>query len=1074
VSGKTRILIVSDSPAIDSGMGVAHAQIAQRLFNTGKYEVASFGWFWNSAVQRGIKWPYKWKQYTLSSTDKPYGHPANWPNSSEKDFKDTALYQVIHSMFKPHVVIALGDYWMVDFIYYMPNYDSFKFIHEIPIDGEPIPKSWTGMLRQANVLISMSEYGKRVIQQRDKTCNVTVNPRGIDIGKFFKIKASKDMIRRQTMPSCVGRFVVGVFDRFQDRKQVGRSVEAFSKFISDGKHDNCDLYLHMDVNDPFTLSQKKTLVGEDGIIGRYGIKEHVVVNNDVCVEKGVPVDRLNMLYNCCDVKLSSTQGEGWGLTTAEAMACELPCIATDYTTMPELLGRDSSRGLLAKVNTYITGQHNIERALVDTDDIAQKLDMLYRSPSLRTKLGRNAREYISQFRWDTNIKQWEKIIDDCLDDNYYTLIENKPVPHVKMNDVNIYGAVREHTGWAITTRGFARGFKSNGWNVKITEGGGKSSRFKCPNDITEMMAGEEPRYLSIINHMPQHALKFINADKSKHKIAYFPFELNTMKSDVVEMLNRRVDVFACPTKFTADIARNSGVSNIAIVPLASDIDVNAKPAELNTKKGYKFLMLGNLGDVRKNTILAIKAYMCAFTDDDDVCLVLKSMPGHTNSDPTQLVEMEKLGHQNPPEVIVVHQEDDDEAKYYAACDCLLMPSRCEGWGHPVFQALMFGMPIIASNYGGYLDFVNRGKNIQLITGDMGEASASPNFTSNEYWFNIDFNELIGALKKAHGVDMRKTGENYVSDYTWGKTANTLIDIYEGIRKKPKTKVYFERMVKNLWNSDNEVGFKMYAPSEYEFVNSPKNADFQILDITRISDKLYLRHDKYVVLFHCFGEWSEEDKSEYEELFRNAIMVYSHIDLTSMFPNIDSNKFMRGPWGSQPDFWFYRPSISNDVVQILCTGEIAVTEGIRECIAACDLLGRRMLHVGHNLNFRNKSYSNVTNLTILEMRDAYNQSKWVSGLRRIEGFEKPVVEGLLCGARPICFDTPLYRYWYGDLARYVKEGTEEETFKDIVRVMKEEYAPVTQEEMERAIKKFSWKYVSRNFWNNVTEIMEATC
>ena len=179
--------------------------------------------------------------------------------------------------------------------------------------------------------------------------------------------------------------------------------------------------------------------------------------------------------------------------------------------------------------------------------------------------------------------------------------------------------------------------------------------------------------------------------------------------------------------------------------------------------------------------------------------------------------------------------------------------------------------------------------------------------------------------------------------------------------------------------------------------------------------------------------------------------------------------MRGPWGCQPDIWSKENGVNNDEFEILCTGEIAHTEGIRECVAACDALNTKMLHVGRDFKYTNKSYTNMHNLSHGEMKRAYNASKWVSALRRIEGFEKPAIEGLLCGARPICFDTPLYRYWYGDLARYVREADEAITYKDIIRVMSNEYTPVTAEEMEKAIKKFAWNYVSKNFWKKVEQV-----
>ena len=102
--------------------------------------------------------------------------------------------------------------------------------------------------------------------------------------------------------------------------------------------------------------------------------------------------------------------------------------------------------------------------------------------------------------------------------------------------------------------------------------------------------------------------------------------------------------------------------------------------------------------------------------------------------------------------------------------------------HPVFQALMFGMPIIASNYGGYLDFINKGKNVQLIDGVLQQANASPVFKANEKWFIPNFDDTVGAMKKAYTVNMRKTGENYVSDYSWKKTAEAIEKVIEPIRK----------------------------------------------------------------------------------------------------------------------------------------------------------------------------------------------------------------------------------------------------------------------------------------------------
>ena len=43
------------------------------------------------------------------------------------------------------------------------------------------------------------------------------------------------------------------------------------------------------------------------------------------------------LYNCMDVFVLPTAGEGFGIPTVEAMACGVPICVTNYTTGYELI-----------------------------------------------------------------------------------------------------------------------------------------------------------------------------------------------------------------------------------------------------------------------------------------------------------------------------------------------------------------------------------------------------------------------------------------------------------------------------------------------------------------------------------------------------------------------------------------------------------------------------------------------------------------------------------------------------------------------------------------------------------------
>ena len=272
---KPRILFITDSMMLHTGMAIGGLEIAARLHQTGKYEIASFGWFAHTGEARGLKWNFPWRQYTTSDHSKPYGHPHGWPKNPNWD---TCPVTKIIKEFQPNIVIAIADMWMADYLYEIPNRDKFKLIHEFPIDGIPVPTSWLKNIKRADIPVVMTEFAKNAILAVDKYCNVEVNPRGLNTSIFFPqtLKKPKDLFRQRYMPAAVGRFVVGVVDRFQDRKQIGRAIESFRKFIDNGKHTDCDLYLHMDINDSASIQQGKTLVGPDGMLKRYNLDGKVI------------------------------------------------------------------------------------------------------------------------------------------------------------------------------------------------------------------------------------------------------------------------------------------------------------------------------------------------------------------------------------------------------------------------------------------------------------------------------------------------------------------------------------------------------------------------------------------------------------------------------------------------------------------------------------------------------------------------------------------------------------------------------------------------------------------------------
>jgi len=80
--------------------------------------------------------------------------------------------------------------------------------------------------------------------------------------------------------------------------------------------------------------------------------------------------------------------EGFGLPIVEAMSCEVPCITSNCSSMPEVAG---NAGLL--VDPY------------SIQDIATKLIQLYQSPELYAQLVENGKRQRAKFDWNVSARQ---------------------------------------------------------------------------------------------------------------------------------------------------------------------------------------------------------------------------------------------------------------------------------------------------------------------------------------------------------------------------------------------------------------------------------------------------------------------------------------------------------------------------------------------------------------------------------------------------------------------------------------------------------------------------------------------
>lgn len=107
-----------------------------------------------------------------------------------------------------------------------------------------------------------------------------------------------------------------------------------------------------------------------------GLKEDVIFTGYV------PVEELPLFYNAAYIFCYPSFYEGFGLPPLEAMACGIPTIASNVTSIPEVLQEDA---------LYINPK--------DINDIAEKLLMLINDNTLYTDLTLKALKRSSMFSW---------------------------------------------------------------------------------------------------------------------------------------------------------------------------------------------------------------------------------------------------------------------------------------------------------------------------------------------------------------------------------------------------------------------------------------------------------------------------------------------------------------------------------------------------------------------------------------------------------------------------------------------------------------------------------------------------
>ena len=213
--------------------------------------------------------------------------------------------------------------------------------------------------------------------------------------------------------------------------------------------------------------------------------------------------------------------------------------------------------------------------------------------------------------------------------------------------------------------------------------------------------------------------------------------------------------------------------------------------------------------------------------------------------------------------------------------------------------------------------------------------------------------------------------------------------------------------------------------------------------------------QYIVVQYALKSTQKPKAADWIKLWRGARFVWSYYNIAAICKEEGITVDFRTcetPLGTRFEG---SPKEQKNFI-VTTSGLDYLTESVKECVRAAKDCERRVFHVGPNLRIQNIIYSD--GLPDSELIRHYEQCEFASGLRRIEGFELPAIEGLMCGARPIVFNQPHYKKWYGNFAEYIDENDRESVYRDLYRLFKKGARPVTKDEIDSAKKLFNWDLI----------------
>ena len=198
--------------------------------------------------------------------------------------------------------------------------------------------------------------------------------------------------------------------------------------------------------------------------------------------------------------------------------------------------------------------------------------------------------------------------------------------------------------------------------------------------------------------------------RNHYNIGWSPWELSVWPKDWKGAFDLLDEVWA-GSPFSLAMYQKTTLKPCYLMPLAASVERVQKFTRKHFKlpvKPFLFLYVFDFNSHlnRKNPNALITAFQKAFpTYDRAIGLVLKIMNANPE-DPQWIAFLKDCKADNRIEIIHRTMDRPEVLGLIQACDAYVSPHRAEGFGRTLAEAMLFGKPVVATNYSGNASYMD--------------------------------------------------------------------------------------------------------------------------------------------------------------------------------------------------------------------------------------------------------------------------------------------------------------------------------------------------------------------------------